>query len=367
MKKLFFLLIFISNFTLSQSVRSIGIEAYKYIVVDEIIGKHSGEIRRFFTKNLIKGGYDVVNLKSPLKTHENLPKELEDNPDLALYLIAEEEISGCYYVTANLLDNDGNLKLTRQGKSCGLLSTAIKNSISGLTSYNYKYNPEFKKKVPNKVESVGNEWYGNGSGIIISKSGYIVTNYHVIVDANDIEVEFIIDGEVRKFNAEVVKSDKVNDLSIIKIFDINFDGLKELSYNFKKTSSDVGTKVYAFGYPYALLGMGKEIKVTDGIISSKTGLHGNISTYQITAPIQGGNSGGPLFDDKGNFIGVNSSGIDAVDIENVAYSIKTSYVLNLIEVLPKTIVLPSETKLENLPLTEQIKEISKAVVLVKVK
>ena len=52
--------------------------------------------------------------------------------------------------------------------------------------------------------------------------------------------------------------------------------------------------------------MGKEIKVTEGIISSKSGYNGDITTYQITAPIQAGNSGGPLFDDKGNFIGINS-------------------------------------------------------------
>ena len=51
----------------------------------------------------------------------------------------------------------------------------------------------------------------------------------------------------------------------------------------------------------ALSVMGKEIKITDGIISSKSGYDGDITTYQISAPIQGGNSGGPLFDDNGNF------------------------------------------------------------------
>ena len=81
--------------------------------------------------------------------------------------------------------------------------------------------------------------------------------------ADDIEVEFILDNEVQKFNAEIVQSDKVNDLAIIKIVDVNFDGVKELPYNFKTRSSDVGTKVYAYGYPMALSIMGKEIKVTD--------------------------------------------------------------------------------------------------------
>ena len=208
-------------------------------------------------------------------------------------------------------------------------------------------------------------WAGNGSGIIISQSGHIITNHHVIEDAEDIEVEFMLDDELQKFNAEVVQVDKTNDLAVLKIFDMNFDGVSEPPYNFKFRGSDVGTKVYAFGYPMALSIMGKEIKVTDGMISSKSGFDGNITTYQITAPIQGGNSGGPLFDEQANLIGINSSGIRKDIADNVAYSIKTSYVSNLLDVLPKSIELPSSTKLKSLPLTEQIKEISKYVVLSK--
>jgi len=229
-----------------------------------------------------------------------------------------------------------------------------------------KLYPEIGTNVREKRNNP-NEWAGNGSGIIISKAGYIVTNHHVIEDADDIEVEFIVNGEIQNFNAEIIQSDKVNDLAIIKIFDVNFDGLDNLPYNFKTRSSDVGTKVYAYGYPMALSLMGKEIKITDGIISSKSGFDGDITTYQITAPIQGGNSGGPLFDDKGNFLGINSSGLSKEIADNVGYTIKSSYVLNLIDVLPKSIDLPSSTKLQSLPLTEQIKEISKYVVLVKVK
>ena len=223
-------------------------------------------------------------------------------------------------------------------------------------------------KLGEKNKKVKNgEWAGNGSGIIISKSGYIITNHHVVDDADDIEVEFILDNEIQKLNAEIVQSDKVNDLAVIKIVDVNFDGVKELPYNFKTRSSDVGTKVYAFGYPMALSIMGKEIKVTDGIISSKTGFDGDITTYQISAPIQGGSSGGPLFDDKGNLIGINAAKLNTKIADNVGYSIKTNYALNLIDLLPKSIDLPSSTKLTNLPLTEQIKEISKYVVLIKVK
>jgi len=359
--------LFVPLVSFGQSVRSIEIDTYKYIVIDEIIGQHSGEIRRFYVKNLKKGGYNVVNLKEPLKTYDSYPEDLVNNPDLALYLIAEEDLRECAYIKTSLLDYDGNVKLARVGKSCFLLSSGIKKSISGLTSYNYKYNPELKRKSPIKNKIIKGEWAGNGSGVIISKSGHIITNYHVIDDAEKIEVEFILNDEVQKFNAEVLLVDKVNDLAILKIVDMNFDGVSDLPYNFKSRSSDVGTKVYAYGYPMALSIMGKEIKITDGIISSKSGYDGNITTYQISAPIQGGNSGGPLFDDKGNFIGINSSGLVKDLADNVGYTIKSSYVLNLIDVLPKNIELPSSTKLQSLPLTEQIKQISKFVVLVKVK
>ncbi len=261
-----------------------------------------------------------------------------------------------------LMGNKSNQKTVGIVKNNSL----IEFSVGTIDMMMYRIYPKFDKN--NKQKRVKNgEWAGNGSGIIISKSGHIITNHHVIDDADDIEVEFILDDEVQKFNAEIVQVDKVNDLAIIKIHDMNFDGVNTLPYNFKTRSSDVGTKVYAFGYPMALTIMGKELKVTDGIISSKTGFDGDITSYQISAPIQGGNSGGPLFDDKGNLIGINAAKLNVKVADNVGYSIKTSYVLNLIDILPKSIDLPSNNKLASLPLTEQIKEITKYVVLVKVK
>ena len=257
-------------------------------------------------------------------------------------------------------------KVTKEKSLANLEGALIKFQINNDEMVLYKVFPALNNT---SVKNTNNQqnWAANGSGIIISKSGYIVTNYHVIENTQDVEVEFLLNGEVNSFNAEIVQTDKVNDLAILKIVDVNFDGVSDLPYNFKTRSSDVGTKVYAYGYPMALTVMGKEIKITDGIISSKSGYDGDITTYQITAPIQGGNSGGPLFDDKGNFLGINSSGLRKDFADNVGYTIKSSYVLNLIDVLPKSIDLPSSTKLQSLPLTAQIKEISKYVVLVKVK
>jgi S1-C subfamily serine protease len=211
------------------------------------------------------------------------------------------------------------------------------------------------------------EWGGNGSGFFISQNGYIVTNYHVIEKASEIEVEFKYRNEIKGFNAKVIQTDAINDLAILKIEDDNFSYVGDLPYSFKTRSVDVGTDVFALGYPKALTIMGKEIKFTDGRISSKTGFKGDITTYQSTTPIQPGNSGGPLFDFNGNLIGINNAKIVTEDVEGVSYSIKSSYLLNLIDVLPETIPLPSSTQLASKPLTEQIKILSDYVVLIKVK
>ena len=300
-----------------------------------IIKDTNDELIEIHLENLVRNG----TKNSRGEVIASIRKMSEDG----IYIIKENELSSTAILKGNLLE-------------------VFYPANKALAIREYPIN----KKSANKNVKKG-EWAGNGSGIIISQSGHIVTNYHVIKDTDEIEVEFILNEEVQKFNAEIVTVDKLNDLAIIKIFDMNFDGLDNIGYNFKIQSSDVGTKVYAYGYPMALTAMGKEIKITDGIISSKSGFDGNITTYQITAPIQAGNSGGPLFDENGNFIGINSSGLGKDVADNVGYTIKSSYVLNLLDVLPKSIDLPSNNNLESLPLTDQIKEISKYVVLIKVK
>lgn len=211
------------------------------------------------------------------------------------------------------------------------------------------------------------DWNGNGSGLIISKNGHIITNQHVIENANEIEVEVKYKNQIKVFKAELKISDKVNDLAIIQILDDEYSNTGQIPFNISARSSDVGTSVFELGYPMALSIMGKEVKFTDGKISSKTGYQGDITTYQTTVPLQPGNSGGPLFDNQGNLIGINTSSIDKSYADNVGYAVKSNYVLNLIDVLPESIMVPSSNELSSKPLTSQIKTLSDYVVLVKVK
>lgn len=226
---------------------------------------------------------------------------------------------------------------------------------------------ELANKTPKIVNPNTNEWKGNGTGFFISKAGYIATNYHVISEATEIEIEFIRNGQKQNYRAKVIQSDKSNDLAILKISDVRFKLFTTIPYNFKTSITDVGSNVFALGYPMALTIMGTEIKFTDGKISSKTGFQGDISTYQMTTPIQPGNSGGPLFDFDGNLIGVNSAKIRADVADNVSYAIKTNYLKNLIDVLPEKISIPNSTEVYNKTLTEKIKVLSEYTVLIRIK
>lgn len=211
------------------------------------------------------------------------------------------------------------------------------------------------------------EWLGNGSGFFIDKSGYIATNYHVVKDAKYMEIEFVRNGKKKRHKVVVVRSDPENDLAIVKIEDEDFVPFDYIPYYFSEKLADIGTSVFALGYPMALAEMGTDIKFTDGKISAQTGYKGEVTTYQTTTPIQGGNSGGPLFDFEGNLIAINSSGLDYAFAENVAYSIKSSYLKSLVEVLDDKIVLPKNKSLASKSLTEKIKVLSGYVVLIKIK
>ena len=201
------------------------------------------------------------------------------------------------------------------------------------------------------------KWSGTGFAI---GNGYLVTNYHVVENTKSISVQGIKGSFNTSYNANIAAIDKKNDLAIIKIDDINFKGFGTIPYRVKTTTSDVGEDVFVLGYPLTTT-MGEEVKLTTGVISSKTGFQGDVSMYQISAPIQPGNSGGPLFDGKGNIIGVVSA--KHLGAENVSYAIKASYLNILIETI-SGVTLPSNNTLSTLSLSEKVKRVDDFVFLI---
>ena len=201
----------------------------------------------------------------------------------------------------------------------------------------------------------------SGSGIAISPR-YIATNNHVVEGARTLVITSINGNTNKNYSVEVVATDKHNDLAIIKVTDSSFPGFPNFKYGFSTSTKDVGTEVFVLGYPL-ITTMGDDIKLTNGIISAKTGYQGDISVYQISAPIQPGNSGGPLFDDNGDLIGiVNAKHTGA---ENVGYAIKLNYLKSLIESADLDIPLYSDNQISALPLKDKVKAVSPMVVMIK--
>lgn len=217
-------------------------------------------------------------------------------------------------------------------------------------------------------QTSGDSWTASGSGFFLSEDGYVATNHHVIKGAKVIEVSIVRNGAWEHHPAKVVLSDEQNDLSILKIDDANFKKLPPIPYNFTTRIQDTGSEVFTLGYPIAEI-MGDEVKFTDGKISSKSGIHGDATVYQISVPIQPGNSGGPLFDTKGNLVGITSSCLnrDYFKSENVNYAIKSSYLKALVDALPQTIHLQDKADIADYPLTEKIKKFQSYMTYIKVK
>jgi len=205
---------------------------------------------------------------------------------------------------------------------------------------------------------------GSGTGLILSSNGYLVTNNHVVEQASYIYADIHREGSSKTYEARVVMKDEGNDLCILKVepsegFPANID------YGFaSSTLIAPGSSVFTLGYPLALSGMGQEPKFTDGRISSKTGYNNAINSFQTTIPVQPGNSGSPVFNEKGELVGIINAKVMAAD--NVSYAVKLNYLKNLYELLPDP-VIPSGNKPENLPLTEKISLLSQYVVFIKIK
>lgn len=157
---------------------------------------------------------------------------------------------------------------------------------------------------------------GNGTSFFVNKDAYAVTNYHVVQNCSAVVGYY----EGRKLSMELAYSDAGKDIAILQAN--NFDAV---SYAIFSDSVGSGQDVAAFGFP---LGdrLGKDIKITKGNISAMTGLDGDDDYLQFTAPVQPGNSGGPLLDNSGHVVGVNTAALQGAQYQNINFAIKGAVV-----------------------------------------
>ena len=185
----------------------------------------------------------------------------------------------------------------------------------------------------------------SGSGFFISKLGHIITNQHVVNKCKKITIGDHIDKQVP---AKLLETDSVNDLALLRTTNIKMASaetqslLRKLSIEIvplasgglmRKGEVKGGEDVIVAGFPYGVR-FGTDIKVTFGNVNSTKGIGDDSTQFQIQAPVQPGNSGGPIYDRYGNIVGVVVSQLNKFKLaksigslpENVNFGIKASTV-----------------------------------------
>jgi S1-C subfamily serine protease len=181
----------------------------------------------------------------------------------------------------------------------------------------YRGSPTYAVAKPREKRRRSRAKISSGTGFFINKNT-VVTNQHVIQGCRNIKI-FRDNFET---SAKIRYSDKINDLAVLSSNKRNRSFLK-----FRNKRLRIGETIVTMGYPLGDL-LGTNIKLTTGNISSLTGLLNDSSKLQLTAPVQHGNSGGPLLDNSGNIIGVIYAGLNSKIAQNVNLAIK-AYTLRM--------------------------------------
>lgn len=190
-------------------------------------------------------------------------------------------------------------QLVAQASPAVVNITATRQVPTGLPSRPQQEVPELFQRFFREYERRSTPRPSTGSGFLISTDGYVLTNHHVVEDAEEIVVAL---SDRREREAELIGADPVSDLALLKIDAVDLPVVSIGSSEALK----VGEWVVAIGSPF-----GFELSVTAGIVSAKgRSLPDEMGNYvpfiQTDVAINPGNSGGPLFDLKGKVVGINS-------------------------------------------------------------
>lgn len=170
----------------------------------------------------------------------------------------------------------------------------------------------------------------SGSGFFITPT-VILTSNHIVKGAKSIEIVY---SNNIKLIGVVMGSDDANDLALIRV-----SGTESIVRPVALANSNCmrqGSKIYAVGFPLPLI-MGMNPKISEGLISSTSGVQDDSRMYQISAPVQPGNSGGPLLNEQAEVVGVVAGCLNATKMmqqgifpQNVNYAVKINNICNLI-------------------------------------
>lgn len=194
-----------------------------------------------------------------------------------------------------------------------------------------------------------------GTGFALNNKGYFITCLHVVKGSDSL---FIGNKLLDRASARVVYTDTKLDIAILKIDSVSMLKWKDLPYTFKAVESDLAEKTFTLGYP------AQDIVYGEGSISSSSAL-GDTAMYQISIPVNKGNSGGPLIDENGNIAGVVNG--KKTNAEGTGFATKSTRITDVIkniedEDLKKELSINKRNSLKGLKRSEQVKRITPYVI-----
>lgn len=195
------------------------------------------------------------------------------------------------------------------------------------------------------------------TGFFVSDAGYLVTAHHVIANLPDIRVVL---SPRRVLRAQTVKVNEESDLALLKV-----DAITPFVYLSHSNGVPAGMDVITMGYPQVSV-LGITTKVTRGIVNSERGMRDDPNSFQFSAEVQKGNSGGPLIGPGGMVVGVVRSKLDALKMsqatsdlpQNVNFATKSSVLIKFLKDtpgIPSTRRLNSRAKIDPVQLYEELR------------
>lgn len=242
----------------------------------------------------------------------------------------------------------------------------LNKKITNLEDISRKQGKEINT-VKNKIEAADAppeiKYTTGGTGFLIDAKGYLVTNAHVIENANYVAVQ---NASGKDLKARVVYTDTERDIAIIKIIDTAFKVPSAIPYTIKKLPTDIAEPIFCLGFPRN----DNDVVYGEGYLAAKTGYKGDTLAFQISIDANRGNSGSPILNHNGEVVGVLNA--RQTSIEGAVFAVQSKYIYNALAALQKSdtayknINLPSSSSLRGANRTQQVKRITDFVYMVKV-
>lgn len=299
-----------------------------------------------------------------IKKHENLSYKIYSEGRITVNLVTPPSPYAPSRFTTTIDVKSGNTYYMELGMKGYVVKNKLVDEAKGKELFaknESTINGEENKRNPIGKISSSSEGPKQGSCFVLNKQGYLLTNNHVIDGAKTIQVQGVGNDFTTLYTADVIAKDLDLDLAVLKLKNQNIV-FENIPYSISDDISNQGTKAIALGYPMASA-MGEEIKVTEGIINSKSGFKGTLTQYQFSAAVQPGNSGSPLFNEKGEVIGVINAKLK--DAEGVGYALKSSYLITFLKNVDNFQLDKTAANLSELSLSDKVTKLKGFIFIVK--